>query len=426
MNSKKTKKIKRVLCISQRYHPAKGGAELFARILSEYLANNKGYFVDHWTTNALSAEYLWDLKGDTIDTKEEIIEGVNVKRFAIGNGILKNWLINKIYRTLFGNLPFFAISNLASCPTTFEMLDEINNIEQYDAVVVSTTPYYFLFYVGYKISKKLGIPLIIAPALHTGVEKDDTLRKKYLKKTVIPFFEHSSKIILNTKSEGDAIFGYCKKNGVEIDKKKFVVVGQGVFLNQISQGNGERFRNKYKIQNDIVFQVGSKSFEKGSISLINAMIKCWDKDLDVTLVFGGGYNEEFSKYIENLKEEYKSKILNIDNISDEEKWDLFDAGHIFSMVSKTDSFGIVYLEAWTYSKPVFACENKVMREVISNNEDGYLIPFDDTDKMANKIEYLLNNPSERKKMGENGKKKVKEKYDWEKNLNKIGEIFDNL
>lgn len=418
--------IKKVLCISQRYHPAKGGAELFAKILSEYLANSKGYIVDHWTTEALSAEYLWDLRGDTVDIKEEVIEGVNVKRFSIGKGLLKNMYLNKMFRTFFGNLPFFRISNLASCPTTFEMLDEIKNIRQYDAVVVSTTPYYFLFYVGYKISKKLEIPLIVAPALHTGVEKDDTLRKKYLRKSAIPFFEHASKIILNTKSEGDAIFGYCKENGVEIDKKKFVVVGQGVFLNQISQGNGERFRKKYKVQNNIVFQVGSKNFEKGSISLINAMIKCWDKGLDVTLVFGGGYNEEFSRYIENLNEEYSGKIINIDNISEEEKWNLFDAGHIFSMVSKTDSFGIVYLEAWAYSKPVLACENEVMREVISNNRDGYLIPFDDTDKMANRVEFLLNNPLERKKMGENGKKKVKEKYDWEKNLNKIGEIFDNL
>ncbi len=418
--------INRVLCISQRYHPAKGGAELFAKILSEYLANNRGYIVDHWTTKALSAEYLWDLKGDTVDIKEEVIGGVNIKRFPIGKGFLKNRYLNKVFRTLFGNLPFFRISNLASCPTTFEMLDEIKSIKQYDAVVVSATPYYFLFYVGYKISKKLGIPLIIVPALHTGVEKDDGLKKKYLKKTVIPFFEHASKILLNTKSEGDAISTYCEENGVRIDKKKFVVIGQGVFLNQINQGNGERFRKKYKIKNDIIFQIGSKSFEKGSISLINAMIKCWERGLNATLVFGGSYNEEFSQYIENLKEEYRSKILNIDNISDEEKWDLFDAGDIFSMVSKTDSFGIVYLEAWAYRKPVFACKNEVMREIISDDKDGYLIPFNDTDEMADKIIYLSNNPSERKKMGKNGENKVKEKYDWSKNLNKIGEIFDNL
>ena len=413
----------KILNITQRYHPAKGGAEQFVQILSEYLVNTKRYDVDVWSTDALGADTLWDLGNDVIDVKEEIINGVNVKRFPIGKGILRNKYLNKVYRVVFGSLPFFKISNLASCPTSFDMLDAIKSIKGYDFVTVSSTPYYFLFYVGYLISKKLNIPLILIPAFHIGIEKNDSLKKKYFKKTAIPFFKHASKIILNTKAEGEAIKDFCKENGVDIEDEKLVVIGQGVFLEKIKGGDGKRFRSKYNIQNDIVFQIGSKNVEKGSINLIEAMIKCWDRGIDSTLVFGGGYNKEFTEYISRLDGKYRERILNIDNISEEDKWDLYDAGDIFSMVSKTDSFGIVYLESWVYGKPVLGCNNVAIREVIKDSKEGYLLDFDDIEGIGEKIEYLLKNDSLREEMGDMGKKKVLERYNWEKNLEKVGGIY---
>lgn len=416
----------RILCIVQRYYPAKGGAELFIKILCEYLANSGICEVDVWTTNAFSPERLWDLEGEIIEKKEERIENVNVRRFEIGSGILKNKYLNKIYRILLNSSTFFSISNLATCPTTFGMLSEIKNIKRYDAVVVSTTPYYFLFYVGYLISKKFNIPFVVIPALHTGVEANDALKRKYLRKTAIPFFTHASNIILNTETEGKAIQEFCKDNGKEIENKKLTVIGQGVFFNKIRGGNGNKFRNKYRIKNDIVFQVGSKSYEKGSISLVNAMIRCWDNGANATLVFAGGYNNAFSIFLDSLERGYRDKILNIDNPSDQEIWDLCDAGSIFSMVSKTDSFGIVYLEAWAYGKPVLACDNEVMREIISNGEDGYLIEFDNIKDISDKILILLNDNEKRNKMGQSGKEKVEQRYDWNKNLVKIGRLFKKL
>jgi glycosyltransferase involved in cell wall biosynthesis len=413
-----------ILNITQRYAPARGGAEQFIQILSEYLVETGRYNVDVWTTNALSAETLWDLDGDVIKEKEERINGIYVKRFSIGEGLLRNRYLNKIFRVIFGSLPLFRISNLATCPTSFGMLSEIKKDKRYDFVTVSSTPYYFLFYVGYLISKRLDIPLIVVPALHIGTGDRDPLRKKYFRKTVIPFFKHAHKIILNTKTEGDAIKDFCKENGVEIDEERFLIIGQGIFPEEIKGGSGDRFRKKHGIKNNIIFQIGSKSSEKGSLNLIKAMIKCWDVGIDATLVFGGGYNKEFSEYIEGLDSKYSKKILNIDNISELDKWDLYDAGTIFSMVSKTDSFGIVYLEAWMYGKPVLGCENDAIKEVISDGEDGYIIPFNDTEKISEKIIYLLSDSKQRLNMGANGRRKVLEKYNWDKNLEKVVKVYE--
>ena len=418
--------MKKVLNIIQRYYPAEGGAERFFWTLSEYLANDLALDVDVWTTDALNSETLWDLDGSKVEQKEEIVRGVNVKRFPIGKGIFKYKYPNKTLRVLFDSFPNFKLANLATCPTAFKMLDEIGNIKQYDCVTVSSSPYYFIFYVGYLISKKLNIPYIIAPAFHSGVDSSDPLRKKYYKKTAVPFFEHASKIILNTKQEGEAIYDFCKDNGVEIDKEKFMVLGQGVYLDKIMGGNGKRFREKYNLKYPIVFQMGAKTVEKGSFDLVESMKRVWDSGKNVHLVFAGLNSKDFDFYLKNLDEEYRKNILNIDNISEEEKWDLFDAGDIFSMISKTDSFGIVYLEAWTYSKPVLACKNEVMEEIFDDGKDGYLLEYGDTEKIAEKIVELLEDESKRKEVGSMGRRKVEEKYDWKKVMKKVDEIYNKL
>jgi glycosyltransferase involved in cell wall biosynthesis len=416
----------KILNVIQRYHPARGGAEVFMQIVSEHLAKDKDIDVDVWTTDALDTEVLWDLEGETISKKEEKVNGVNVRRYSIDNHILNsNKYINKIFRVLFSRFPNWKIQNIATCPTLFGMLKDAKNLKEgaYDYVTVSSTPYYFLFYVGYLISKKLDIPYILMPALHTGVNQEDGIRRKYLKKSVVPFFKHSSKIVLNTEAEGKAIVDFCKENGVKLDKSKFIVTGQGVFLDKIMNGKGERFRDKYELEHPIVFQVGSKSYEKGSYNLVGAMKKVWDKGVRCHLVFAGLKNQDFSNYINSIEERYRKNILNIDNIPEDDKWDLYDAGDIFSMVSKTDSFGIVYLEAWAYKNPVLGCDNPAIREVVNDNEDGFLIDFDDRDQIAKRILYLLENENVRKEMGKNGYKKVKEKYDWDKNLSKLKAIY---
>jgi glycosyltransferase involved in cell wall biosynthesis len=418
----------KILNIIQRYYPAKGGAELFMKIVSEHLAKDSNIDVDIWTTDALDAEVLWDLEGETVEKKEEEVNGVNVKRYSIDNHILNsNKYINKIYRVIFSKFPNWKIQNLATCPTVFNMLKDAKELEQgsYDFVTVSTTPYYFLFYIGYLISKKLNIPYILMPALHTGVNQDDGIRKKYLKRSVIPFFEHASKIVLNTQSEGKAIYDFCKENGVELDRSKFLVTGQGVFLSKILDGNGEVFRSKYNLKYPIVFQVGSKSHEKGSYNLVEAMKKVWDSGIDCHLVFAGQSNRDFTNYLNAIEGRYKKFVLNIDNISEEDKWNLYDAGDIFSMVSKTDSFGIVYLEAWVYKNPVLACNNPAISEVVNDGKDGYLIDFEDREELTNKILYLLKNDKIREEMGKKGYEKVKDKYDWEKNLEKLRRIYQD-
>ena len=64
--------------------------------------------------------------------------------------------------------------------------------------------------------------------------------------------------------------------------------------------------------------------------------------------------------------------------------------------------------------PVVATEAGGNKELVDDGYTGFLIPPNDHIKLANKILLLLQNKELAEKMGKNGKKKVYEKYSWDK------------
>jgi glycosyltransferase involved in cell wall biosynthesis len=85
---------------------------------------------------------------------------------------------------------------------------------------------------------------------------------------------------------------------------------------------------------------------------------------------------------------------------------------VFAMPSRTDSFGIVFLEAWANAKPVVAAAAGGVPEVVEHEKTGLLIPFGDVDALAQVIQSLLDDPAMRKRLGQAGKARVTRGYTW--------------
>ena len=77
---------------------------------------------------------------------------------------------------------------------------------------------------------------------------------------------------------------------------------------------------------------------------------------------------------------------------------------IFVLTSQFESFGNVMVEAKVCGVPIVAFDApNGPREIIIDNKDGFLIELNNIDSMANKINYLIENPNIIKKMGIIGK-----------------------
>jgi glycosyltransferase involved in cell wall biosynthesis len=72
--------------------------------------------------------------------------------------------------------------------------------------------------------------------------------------------------------------------------------------------------------------------------------------------------------------------------------------------------------------PVIASNFPVYQELIGGNNCGLTVDPQNIDAIAEAVEYLIRHPSEAKKMGENGRKAVVEKYNWETESKKLIDV----
>lgn len=76
--------------------------------------------------------------------------------------------------------------------------------------------------------------------------------------------------------------------------------------------------------------------------------------------------------------------------------------------------------------PVIASNFPLWKEIVERNECGLTVDPLDPKEIAQAIEYLLVHPEEAQRMGENGRRAVEEKYNWEQESEKLVELYEEL
>ena len=76
--------------------------------------------------------------------------------------------------------------------------------------------------------------------------------------------------------------------------------------------------------------------------------------------------------------------------------------------------------------PVIASNIPLWREIVEGNNCGICVDPLNPKEIAEAIKYILEHPEEAKKMGENGRRAVLEKYNWEKESEKLVRLYKGL
>ena len=99
---------------------------------------------------------------------------------------------------------------------------------------------------------------------------------------------------------------------------------------------------------------------------------------------------------------------------------------LYLMPSRSDAYGIAFLEAWAAGKPVIGSNIGATPEVIRDNIDGLLVEFDNPRNIADQVVKLLSNKKLRKRLGEQGKAKVETFHSWRNIADITKTVYDNL
>ncbi len=91
-----------------------------------------------------------------------------------------------------------------------------------------------------------------------------------------------------------------------------------------------------------------------------------------------------------------------------------------------EGLGMSILEAMSCGIPVVASQTGGIREIIEDGKNGILVPPGEVRKLTQVILWLLRNPYKAKKLGEEGRRRIKEKFRIEKTVERLQELYLSL
>jgi len=396
--------------VVQRYPPAVGGSETWCQEVSRYVAK-QGNEVSVLTLDVDREEEFWRdpppedciLRFGPCNYDGDIF----VRRYH--RSIPNHTVYHTVYKFLDKALGLYFYG-----PHSFEMYGDMSErINASDIVHTHTIPYphNFISYLKGKISGK---PVIITPYFHPN-------HPHYERKAFYLLQKRCDAIITLSQYEKD----YLAKKGVPHDK--IFVTGAGVHPENYNIEKSGSLDNKllsYGIDDTtiIVTFIGRKTDYKGVDLLIRAAKKILTCRKDIKFLLIGPSFPWFDQLYQTLSSEEREYIIDVGYISDQKKINILHRSNILCLPSKFESFGIVYLEAWLCNTPVIGSDQGAQPSVIE--EDGLIFKYGDINDLTEKILYLIDNENVAASMAKNGRKKVLERYTWDKIGEEVLDVYE--
>jgi glycosyltransferase involved in cell wall biosynthesis len=270
---------------------------------------------------------------------------------------------------------------------------------------------------AWRFARRRAIPFVVTPFVHVGEAGREDVLINYVMPHQLEVLQDADAVIVQSDIEKNTL------HRLGVASERVFRVGMGVDLDELTGGKGARFRAKYGITGPMVTFLGVVTYDKGSFHLIQALERLWERDDDVTLVIAGAPVEEFERFYRRLAAETKRRVRRVGVVRGQEKLDLLAATDMLVLPSRIDSFGIVYLEAWAYRKPVIGALAGGVPDIIEDGEDGLLVPFGDVTALCDAIHTLVEHKDLARSMGVQGRAKVESRYTWDRIYARIDGIY---
>ena len=181
---------------------------------------------------------------------------------------------------------------------------------------------------------------------------------------------------------------------------------------------------KSSLQSKRVITIGRYTYQKGYDMLLKAWSIVEKQHPDWSLaIYGMGDRKPFEKQVYTLGLDKNRIQLNgpVDNVCKE-----YLNSSIFVLTSRFEGFGLVIIEAMSCGVPVVAFSCKMgPDEIITNGNDGYLVPVDDINGLSNKISSLIKNQDLRNQFGRAASENS-QRYNIDKIASQWKCLFDDL
>ena len=395
----------RIAWFIHRYHPIVGGAENYARAMVRRFVE-AGHEVDVFTSDAHDLWYFTDkgrrrVEGPMVSK----VDGATIRRFPV-----KHLPLQRYFGRLLSYAPHWPTRCVAS--SYMPILPGLSKVRgQYDAVFAVGFPYTVFSYAALLTARAANAPLLLTPFLHLSTP-GDKVNRTYTQPHQIRLLLESDAVIVQTSLEANAVRGW------NIPDRQVVTLGMAVEHAEVTGGDRSRFRTQLGISpmSRVVGHLATLDLNKGTNDLILAVARLNEARPEadkIPLILAGPSSPDFERFLGEQPTSNWPWLHRLGPLPLADRADFFASIDVFSMPSRTDSFGIVFLEAWANGLPVVAAAAGGVPDVVRDGEAGYLVPFGDLDRLSQSIGRLIDDPALAHSLGEAGRTLVAQGYTWE-------------
>jgi len=162
-----------------------------------------------------------------------------------------------------------------------------------------------------------------------------------------------------------------------------------------------------------IFYPGVLIYLKGVhvlIKSIELVVKQY-KGLKLLIAGEGGYKEELQKLVRYYRLE--DNVIFLGHLKQSTLKEYMKRCAMLVLPSLSEGLGRVIAEAMACGKPVIGANVGGIPDLIKDGENGFLVPPNDVEALAEKITYLIENPEVAREMGDRGKKFILNRFSTE-------------
>jgi glycogen synthase len=399
-----------IVLVTPAYPPLPGGGERYVDALAIGLIH-QGFRVTVITSAAVTEADFWTGSTNELES-ENGPEGLRIIRcpvraFPGGRRGLMLWRKAMVVLSALPGDQSAILSRMAGwIPPIDGLRNALAGVAGIDIIHAFNISWEHGLVVADTIARQSGLPLMTTPFAHLGTGRDDPVARNSTMDHQLAILRRSARVLVLTDVERVELAAY----GIPIDR--IAVIGGGVDPpppNAHPAGSPDpTWPEKYGVF------IGRLSRDKGAIDAAKAVIMARSRGSDITLLMAGSITPEFERYHNRLDPADRAAIHLLGIVLDQQKHRLLSGAAFLTLPSRSDSFGIVLLEAWSYGVPVIAARAGGIPGVVDEGENGLLVPYGDVAALAGAIERLLDNPDLARRLGENGQTKVEQHYNWDK------------
>lgn len=262
-------------------------------------------------------------------------------------------------------------------------------------------------------------------ALH-GDTHDDARLMGEMEKALI---ERASHLLPNTQSTLETA---RQVYGLALAADRYTIVPYGII--PVPDDEVRPFNPDSKTDRLTVLYVGRLEHRKGILDLFAAIPLVLRQVENVRFVIAGADNSQHDgfqrqtglTYPAYFASQYGNFVPVVDflgPVSEETLRGLYQSCDLFVAPSLFESFGLIYLEAMNYAKPVIGCYGGGVPEVIDHGLTGLLTEPGSAPALAEAIISLLRSPQKLYEMGMAGREQVLQKFHYLKMADRFAQVY---